>query len=35
MSLATLHTECGYYGGEHGDDEIDEGFPVFLFHGCV
>ena len=31
-SHATLYTECGGYGCEHCDDEVDDGLECFFLH---
>ena len=30
---ARLHAKSGGDGGEHGDDEVDDGLPGFFLHG--
>ena len=32
LCSARLYTEGGGDGGEDGDEEVDDGFPIFFFH---
>ena len=32
---AALYTEGAEGGGEDGDDEIDDGLPIYFFHGLL
>ena len=33
-AFARLNAESGGDGGEDGDEEVDDGFPIFFFHDC-